>query len=463
MQYGDKMESATITLFNILIVFLLLFANGFFVASEFALVSARKTRILQLKEEGNLDASLAFKAMEDLDRYIAAIQLGITVSSIGLGWVGEATLANLIDPLFDFLPGISKSLATHSISVAIAFSLITILHVVVGELMPKAIALQHPVKISLFVAKPMALITKIFSPFIFVLNGLGFLLLKLMKIEHANPSTLVHTTEELNMLINASYKEGVLNETEKNLLQNVFKFSDLTAKQVMIPRTDMVSIPLNTTFEQLQEINQENQYTRYPVYDENLDHIVGIVHVKDIYNFLVNKKPVNLSSILRKPMLIPETVTIDNLVREFRKNHAQIAIVVDEFGGTSGLVTLEDVIEEIVGEVQDEFDEEESCIKQISENEFEASAMLRIDELDKLFDLHLDEDIEDVETIGGLVVKLLERIAQIGDKVNFKNLTFEVLEIDCARILKLKITRQIEEPNNENENQEISKEIQKND
>lgn len=446
------MESESSIIFNLFVVFLLLFANGFFVASEFALVSARKTRILQLKEEGNLNANLALEAIQDLDRYIAAIQLGITVASIGLGWVGEATLASIIQPIFNFLPGISKTYATHSISIAIAFTIITILHVVIGELMPKAIALQYPIKVSLIIAKPMAIITKLFSPFIFILNGFGFSLLKLLKIPHANPSQFVHTTEELNMLINASYKEGVLNETEKDLIQNVFKFSDLTAKQVMIPRTDMISIPLDITHEELNKLNTEYQYTRYPVYDEDLDHVVGIVHIKDFYIFLSQNIPIDISKIIRKPMLIPETVTIDKLVREFRKNHAQIAIVVDEFGGTSGLITLEDIIEEIVGEVQDEFDEEEADIKQLSDNEYVASAMLRIDELDEFFNLNIEKDIEDVETIGGLVVKELGRIAQLGDVVNYKDLTFKVLEIDGARILKLKIIKNIKKDSKSSEN-----------
>ncbi len=436
------MESETSIIFNLLIIICLLLANGFFVASEFALVSSRKTKILQLKDEGNKDASIVCDALDDLDRYIAATQLGITIASIGLGWVGEATIARIIEPLFIFLPGISKSLATHSISVAIAFSIITILHVVIGELMPKAIALQFPVKIALFVAKPMMLVTKIFNPLIFILNGFGFALLKLFHIPHSNSSQFVHSTEELNMLIDASYQEGVLNETEKDLLQNVFKFSDLTAKQVMVPRTDMVCIPVDASDEEFKRISLENQYTRYPVYKDDLDHILGIVHIKDFYSFLANNQYVDISKIIRPAMLVPETVTIDNLVLEFRKNHAQIAIIVDEFGGTSGLVTLEDVIEEIVGEVQDEFDDEdETNIKQINENEYIANAMMRIDELYKYFDLNLEEDVEDVETIGGLVVKELGRIAEIGDKAEYKNLCFEVLEIDCARILKLKIQR----------------------
>ena len=263
---------------------------------------------MQLKDEGNLDAKIAFDALQDLDRYIAAIQLGITVASIGLGWVGEATIAGLIEPLFN-LPFVSKTFATHSIAVTIAFAAITILHVVIGELMPKAIALQYPVKVSLFVAKPMAFITKLFRPFIFILNGLGFFLLGFFKIKPGKSSHLAHSIEELNILINASYKEGVLNETEKNLLENVFKFSDLTAKQVMIPRTDMISIPSNITLEELKEINLEYQYTRYPVYEEDLDHIIGILHIKDFYILLSKDEPnIDISRIVRKPMWIPETV-----------------------------------------------------------------------------------------------------------------------------------------------------------
>lgn len=418
----------------------MLFANGFFVASEFALVSVRQTRMLQLANEGNNTAQLAVNALKELDKYIAAVQLGITISSIGIGWVGEAALAKILQPMFDFLPFVSKTIATHTLAIAIAFSIITFLHVVIGELMPKSIALQYPEKTTLFVARPMAVITKIFTPFIFLLNGLGNFLLKLMKIPPAHPSTSVHSEEELNMIIDASYNGGILNETEKDILQNVFKFSDLTAKQVMIPRTDIVAVPSDISTCDLENLVNEYQYTRYPVYENDLDHITGILHVKDLYSCSMKNEEYNISSLLRPPMLIPETIKMENLIKDFKSQKNQMAVVIDEFGGTAGIITLEDVLEEIFGEVQDEFDEEEADIKQICENEFIANAKMRIDELANYFEVEIIE--EDVDTIAGLVVKSLGKIAELNDTIMYGTLEFKVIEIDGARITKLKIIKQ---------------------
>ena len=234
---------------NLLVIVLLLFANGFFVASEFALVSVRQTRMQQLANEGNKTAQIATKALKTLDRYIAATQLGITIASIGLGWVGEATLAKLIHPLFDFLPYVSNTIATHSIATLIAFVLVTFLHVVIGELMPKSIALQFPEKTTLIIARPLVGVANILSPFIYILNGFGNWMLKLMNIPSAQAHHSVHSEEELDMIIDESYKCGVLNETESFLLKNSLKFTDLTAKQVMVPRCNIVALSV--------DINQE--------------------------------------------------------------------------------------------------------------------------------------------------------------------------------------------------------------
>lgn len=429
--------------FNLFVIIFLLFSNGFFVASEFAMVKVRKTRIEQLVKEGNFNAKIALEALKDLDKFIAAVQLGVTISSIGLGWVGEGTLARIIEPLFSFLPGISQNIATHTVSVSISFALITFLHVVIGELVPKSIALEYTEKTALIVARPMQIITTIFNPFIWLLNGFGNSLLQMFHIPHSHKGSLVHSTEELDMLVNASYNGGVLNETEKDMLHNVFKFSDLTAKQVMIPRTDMVCIPEDMSFEDLNNLAAESQYTRYPVYSEDIDHITGLIHVKDLYSLSIKNQERPIKSLLREVLLVPETITMDNLVLEFKKRKGQMAIVVDEFGGTSGLITLEDVLEEIFGEVQDEFDEEEECdIREIEPNKYIANAMMRLDELAEFFEIPEDAiDDEDIDTIGGLVVKLLGRIANVGDTVQFENLTFNVKEIDGARITKLEIIR----------------------
>ena len=226
------MDGSGNTIFNLFVIAFLLFSNGFFVASEFAMVKVRKTRIEQLVNEGNYNAQIAMEALKDLDKFIAAVQLGVTISSIGLGWVGEGTLAHIIEPIFAFLPGISQNIATHTMSVSIAFALITFFHVVLGELIPKSIALEYTEKTALWVARPMQVLTFIFNPFIWLLNGFGNFVLKLLNIPHSHKGSLVHSTEELDMLVNASYNGGVLNETEKEMLHNVFKFSDLTAKQI---------------------------------------------------------------------------------------------------------------------------------------------------------------------------------------------------------------------------------------
>ena len=435
--------------FNLFVIAFLLFSNGFFVASEFAMVKVRKTRIEQLVNEGNFNAKIAMEAIKDLDKFIAAVQLGVTISSIGLGWVGEGTLARIIEPIFVFLPGISKTVATHTVSASIAFALITFFHVVIGELIPKSIALEYTEKTALWVARPMQVLTFVFNPFIWLLNGFGNLVLKMLNIPHSHKGSLVHSTEELDMLVNASYDGGVLNETEKDMLHNVFKFSDLTAKQVMIPRTDMVCIPIDMPLEELYKVAAENQYTRYPVYEEDIDHITGLVHVKDLYSLAIKDEISPIEKIQRNILLVPETMTMDNLVLEFKKRKGQMAIVVDEFGGTSGLITLEDVLEEIFGEVQDEFDEEEeSDIKEIAPNTYIANSIMRLDEFAEYFNIDENEiDDEDIDTIGGLVLKILGRLAEINDTVKFNDFTFIVKELDGARITKLEILK--EEPTEE--------------
>lgn len=442
------MDNIDRIIFHLFVIAILLLTNGFFVAAEFSMISVRKTRIAQLTNEGNFSAKLALESLKDLNKFIAAVQLGVTISSIGLGWVGEATLAKIIEPMFMFLPQGFQLVAAHTIAITMAFSLITVLQVLIGELIPKSIALQYPEKVSLLLAFPMKIITNLFAPFTWVLSKLAAFLLGFVKISPSQTSHLAHSIEELNMLINASYKEGVLNETEKEMLHNVFKFSDLTAKQVMIPRTDMACIPSDITFDELNALIIETQYTRYPVYEENLDDIKGIVHVKDLYNINFNKEAFSIQNILRPVLLVPETITLDNMVREFKKRQSQMAIVIDEFGGTSGLITLEDVLEEIFGEVQDEFDaDEEADIKVINEDTYLVNAMVRLDEIAEFFGVEIVD--EDVDTIGGLVVKLLGRIAQVGDKVELQNLEFNVKEIDGARITKLIIVKKVLQEINE--------------
>lgn len=434
---------------NIFVIAFLLFVNGFFVASEFALVKVRKTRLEQLCNEGNQNAKRALKLVNQTNKMLAAAQLGVTIASIALGWVAESTMVQLIEPIIKFIPYGNSTITAHVISVPIAFVLVTYFHVLLGEQLPKCFALRHTDSLALAVATPMNMFISLMRPFVWLLMVSGDKILCAFHVS-AEEASLVHSTEELDMLVDASYNEGVLNETETEMLHNMFKFSDLMAKQAMTPRTDMICIPDDISYDELVKFALENQYTRYPVYEEeNIDKILGFVHVKDLFSLAMNKEQFSIKKLIRPLMLVPETMTLDNLIIEFKKSHAQMAVVIDEFGGTSGLITLEDVLEEIIGDVQDEFDEEEELdIKEIGENTYIANAMMRIDEFVEYFDLDktlLEED--DVETIAGLVVKLLGHIADVGDTVSFNGLNFKVVEIDGARVTKLEVVREpVREP-----------------
>ncbi len=437
---------------NVFIILFLLFVNAFFVAAEFSLVKVRKTRLEQLSNEGNKNAKKALKLVNDVNRMLAAAQLGVTIASIALGWVAESTIVQIIEPAINFFTASHSVISAHMIAVPISFVLVTYFHVLLGEQLPKCISLRHPESLSLMIATPMDIFITVLKPFVLLLEVSGN---KILAACHANSedASLVHSTEELDMLVDASYNEGVLNETEAEMLHNMFKFSDLMAKQVMIPRTDMVCIPNDISYEELNKTAMENQYTRYPVYEENIDKILGFIHVKDLYTMNMTKENYSINKLIRPLILVPETMTLDNLIIEFKKRHCQIAVVIDEFGGTSGLITLEDVLEEIIGDVQDEFDEDaEANIKEIGENTYIANGMMRIDEFVEFFSLRESQfEEDDVDTIAGLVVKLLGRIAEIGDTVSFNGLTFTVKEIEGARITKLQIYREpvIEEESSE--------------
>ena len=383
---------------------------------------------------------------------LAAAQLGVTIASIALGWVAEATMVQLVTPVIKYIP--LGHITVHAVAIPVSFLLVTYFHVLLGEQLPKCLALKHTENLALLIATPMDMFITLFKPFVWLLQISGDGLLKVLHADTEDAS-LVHSTEELDMLVDASYNEGVLNETEAEMLHNMFKFSDLMAKQVMIPRTDMICVPDDVSYEDINKLALENGYTRYPVYEkENIDKIVGFIHVKDLYAIAMTKEEYSVQSLLRPIILVPETMTLDNLMKEFKKLHIQMAVVVDEYGGTAGLITLEDVLEEIIGEVQDEFDEEEEeiNIQEISPNTYMANAMMRMDELAEFFGINADLlEEDDVETIGGLVVKLLGRIAEVNDTVSYKGLTFTVKEVDGARITMLEI---VKEPIDETANQE---------
>ena len=336
----------------------LVFLNGFFVAAEFAIVKVRASQIEIKAKTGSRVGKMAKNILHHLDGYLAATQLGITLASLGLGVVGEKVMHEIIhDSLANF--GVGEALIT-TISTAIAFSVITIMHIVFGELAPKSLAIQRPVATTLFVAIPLQLFYILFRPFIWVLNGLAIVILKPFGINAAGAHESLHSNEELQYLLDQGKESGALEDNEHELIKNVFDFNERVVKNIMVPRTKISGIELDTPIDEVIDRIISEGYSRMPVYDDVIDKIIGVVHAKDVLPLLAEKKDWALTDIIRKPYFVPETKKINDLLSELQQKRIQIAIVIDEFGGTAGMVTLEDIVEEIVGEIQDEYDQDDN-------------------------------------------------------------------------------------------------------
>jgi CBS domain containing-hemolysin-like protein len=428
-------------LLRIIAVMFLVLANGFFVAAEFALVSVRRTRVTELVAQGNQRARWVQKALENPDRVIAATQLGITLASLGLGWVGEPAFAHLLEPVIRLFPADIQDELSHSIAAGLAFAIITFLHVVVGELAPKSIALQNPENTSLMVARPTIWMEWIFKPAIFVLNGTGNFLLKLVGVKPASGHELVHSVEELKMLVTASTEWGVVETEESEMLHAIFDFGELLVRQVMIPRTEIMAFEADLTLSESIEIATNSTFTKFPVYDDVLDNIIGVVHIKDLLRAQLDPSPQNVKarSLIREALFIPETVHIRSVLQLFRARRQHIAIVMDEFGGTAGLVTLEDLMEEIVGEVSDPFDATQPEIQLHANGTATIDGFALIEEVNEALGLNLDDP--NYDTIAGYVLGKLSRIPKVGDQVESDGIRIQVQAMDGMRIEQLLLTR----------------------
>jgi CBS domain containing-hemolysin-like protein len=437
--------SLTLDILGLIAVFFLVLLNGFFVAAEFSLVSVRQTRIMELVEKGNISALDVQKALQNPDKVIAATQLGITLASLGLGWIGEPALSHLIEPVVDIFPIELQTGVSHSLSAGLAFVVITFLHVVVGELAPKSIALQNPEGTSLIVARPTLWSESLFKPFIWALNGTGNALLKLVGVQPASGHELVHSVEELKMLVTASTEEGVVEPHESEMLHAVFEFGDLLVRQVMIPRTEIIAVEADLPLEEIIPLISESTYTKFPVYDDDLDNILGIIHVKDLLNRMQEEdwQASTARSLVREPIYVPETTLVSALLHQFRDKRQHIAIVLDEFGGTGGLVTLEDLVEEIMGEVSDPFDRFTPEIQVLPDGSFLVDGLTLIEDVNNYLGLELSDPAYD--TIAGYTLGKLGSIPKVHDSVEFDNLRIQVEAMDGMRIDRLKLIRQAEE------------------
>ncbi|GAB4213748.1 MAG: hemolysin family protein [Roseiflexaceae bacterium] len=433
-------------------VAVLVLLNGFFVAAEFALVGARRTRLDQLAAAGNSAAALSRRMQENLDRYVAAAQLGITLASLALGWIGESTIASLIDPPIEALlgqllePVVAETAAltlSHAVAVAISFFIITTLHIVLGEQAPKVFAIRSPEQAALFIATPLAAFNWLFAPVIRFLDWATGVVLRLFGVGEAAGHTKVHSAEELRLLVEESGEAGVLNEEAQEMLMNVFSFADRPAYQAMLPRTEVVTIDHDATVREFLDRFAETGHTRFPVLGPGgIDDVRGIVSAKDLLVALRNgdlSLEGSIASLVRPAFFTPETKHIGDLLRELRHQHIRMAILVDEYGGMAGVVTMEDLVEEIVGELDDELEHDEQEMRTIDEHTSVVEGQIRLEDLNE--ELRLNLPSGDYETLAGFLLQRLGRLPAPSDSLVYNNVRFVVLSMHGPRIKEVEITK----------------------
>lgn len=423
--------SAALVLFFVLL-------NAFFVAAEFAIVKVRSTQLDALVEEGNATAIVARKALRNLDGYLSATQLGITLASIALGMVGEPYVARVIQPLMWKL-GITSDTVISSVSLGVGFGVVTFLHVVLGELLPKSLAIRKALATTMVVSAPLHFFYVVFKPAIWVLNGTANWLLKILfRLEPASESELAHSEEELRHIVAESQKSKEVTETEKDILLNALALNDRCVRDVMTPRNTVISLDADDSFEASLKTAIDSKHTRYPLVEGHLDHSIGIIHIKDLLA-LIGKPQPDLRKIKRELHMVPEMMPIDKLLRFFLDKHVHVALAVDEFGGAVGIVTLDNVLEEIVGDIQDEFDHDVSEFKRISENEFTVEGTFNLYELADQTGIELESD--EVTTIGGYVTHLLGHLPKVGEKVTIEDYEVTTTKADLRRVQQLQFKR----------------------
>ncbi|MBX7203526.1 MAG: hemolysin family protein [Bacteroidia bacterium] len=411
---------------DLLFALFLVLLNGFFVAAEFAIVKVRHSQIELKAGQGHNLARISQHIVSHLDGYLSACQLGITLASLALGWIGEPVVASLIQKGLSLVDYAIPEENLHHVSIVAGFSLITVLHIVLGELIPKTVAIRKPLATTFFIAAPLRFIYILFMPFIWLLNGLSILILKLLGL-HAVDHSEIHSEEELRMILTESEEGGAIKPSEHELIQNVFEFDDRVVRQIYVPRTRVVALDIDDSFESIADRVFEEGYSRHPVYKDSIDNIVGILHSKDLYLALRGKKPRKLEALLRPAYYVPLSMQINELLRQLQKQHMQMAIVTNEFGGTEGIVTMEDVIEELVGEIQDEYDEEKPAVEKKSETEFIVNATASIGDVNDLLPIALSESPE-YETVSGLVNVIFGGIPAVHEKIKFGGYEITILK-----------------------------------
>lgn len=437
------MHPSSDSYFMILLAVFFVLLNAFFVLSEFAIVKVRKSRLEELIKDKVPNAKLAYEMSNKLDTYLSATQLGITLSSLALGWIGEPAIARLIERPLQIYFDVSD-LVVHTVAFAIAFTTITLFHVVLGELVPKSIAIAKAEKSTLLIAKPLHLFWIVFSPLIKTFDYLAWLSLKMLGIKPAKESELAHSEEEIKIIVGESLKGGVLDSFETEIIKNAVDFSDTVAKEIMTPRRDMVCINKQKSYEENLKVVFDSKFTRYPYIDGSKDVILGMIHIRDILQIdLVDKKR-DFDGIVREFIIVPENLSISKILVMMNKQQISAALVVDEYGGTAGLLTMEDIMEEILGDINDEHDEARPLYKKINENIYEFNGRFDIESVEELMGISFDDETEEL-TIGGYVFNLIGRLPVVGDRVEDDNCHYEVRKMDGTSILSVKVRKKIEE------------------
>jgi CBS domain containing-hemolysin-like protein len=418
---------------RLLAIIVLLLFNGFFVAAEFALVRSRRTRLDAMARGGDAKARIALRASGNLPRLLSASQLGITLASLALGWVAESTLGEMLAGWFGSLPVAIEQSLRVSFGAIVALASVTYLHVVFGELAPRAVALNHPEQFARWLAPPLMVFAWLVTPFIFVLNRSSQAVLKVFGQRGDMLEEPVHSPDELRLIVEQSQEGGAIPAQDADLLEGVFEFSEKNAREVMTPRTEVVAMPIDATLDEALAIVEENAFSRYPAYDDSIDHIVGLVLAKDLLRVLRNPpEGFTVESIMRDVHVVPGSREVEEVLADFKRLKEHMAVVLDEYGGTAGIVTMEDLLEEIVGEILDEYDEPAAPDSSNAEGETLVLGSLHISELNERFGLTVPQD--DYTTIGGFIFGSLGRLPVVGDRVSAGGAVFIVREMDGRRI-----------------------------
>lgn len=429
---------------RILAALFLVGLNGLFVAAEFSLVKIRAFQVEQMVEEGRASAGMVKDATSKLDAYLAVCQLGITISSLGLGWIGEPAVATLIEPLFETF-GLPEGIL-HPVALAVSFGIISFLHVVFGELAPKTVAIQSAQSTSLFVAPFMKFFYYLLLPGTIVFNGTANAFTRMLGYRPASEADETHSEDEIRTLVTQSRQHGVLDQEEEDMIGGVFELNDKMAREIMVPRPDVVSLPADADLEHLISVGAAGNYTRYPVFEEKEpDRIIGVVHIKDLLRVIREEgldSKVTARDLMRDVLIVPENRLIDDILEDFQEQEIQMAIVIDEWGSFEGLFTVEDIVEEIVGEIRDEFDEEEPAVREREDGSFEVDGRIPIGVVNEALDAEFES--KDFDTIGGLVLGHLGRPPEVGDEVHADGHVLRVDEIDGPRVAQV-IVRPSEE------------------